>query len=139
MALPTELQAGDSAANQTRVGEVLDTPPRLQRRLLELVEREQRELAAFLRPVQPARYQAFMDFMQRRMDGMADGRGRCDGRRDGRRRCGCRFGRPSRFSACYRRGRPWRPPSIATGTAIAALSQGRRGGRLDLAPGWRNR
>ena len=82
MSLRTELQAGD-AANQARVGEVLDTLLRLQRRRLELVEREQRELAAFLTPVQRARYQAFVDFMQRRMDDMADGRVRGDGRRGG--------------------------------------------------------
>ena len=82
MALRTELQAGD-AANQARVGEVLDTLLRLQRRRLELVEREQRELAGFLTPVQRARYQAFVDFMQRRMDAMADGRGRGEARRGG--------------------------------------------------------
>ena len=82
MSLRTELQAGD-AANQAKVSEVLDTLLRLQRRRLELVEREQRELAAFLTPVQRARYQAFVDFLQRRMDDMADGRGRGDGRRGG--------------------------------------------------------
>ena len=81
--LRTELQAGDNAANQARVAEVLDTLLRLQRRRLELVEREQRELAAFLTPVQRARYQAFVDFMQRRMDDMSDGRGRGEGRRGG--------------------------------------------------------
>ena len=83
MSLRAELQAGDASANQARVGELLDTLLRLQRSRLELVEREQRELAAFLTPVQRARYQGFVDFMQRRMDDMADGRGRGDGRRGG--------------------------------------------------------
>ena len=83
LALRAELQAGDSGANQARVAEVLDTLLRLQRRRLDLVEREQRELAAFLTPVQRARYQAFVDFIQRRTDDMAYGRGRGDGRRGG--------------------------------------------------------
>lgn len=85
VALRTELQAADDAVNQARVGELLDALLRLQRSRLELVEREQRELSAFLTPVQRARYQAFVDFMQRRMDDMSDGRGRGDGRPDGRR------------------------------------------------------
>ena len=83
VALRTELEAADNAVNQTRVAELLDTLLRLQRSRLELVEREQRELAAFLTPVQRAKYQAFADFMQRRLDDMSDGRGRGDGRRGG--------------------------------------------------------
>jgi hypothetical protein len=81
MALRTELQVGDNAVNQARVGELLDTMLRLQRNRLDLVEREHRELSAFLTPVQRARYQAFVDFMQRRMDDMSDGRARGEGRR----------------------------------------------------------
>ena len=72
--LRTELANADDQVNQSRVAELLDTVLRLQRSRLELVEREQRELAAFLTPVQRARYQAFVDFVQRRMDDM-DGRG----------------------------------------------------------------
>jgi len=83
IALRTELQATDNAVNQARVAELLDTLLRLQRNRLELVEREQRELSAFLTPVQRARYQAFADFMQRRLDDMADGRGRGEGLRGG--------------------------------------------------------
>lgn len=83
IALRTELQAADTAVNQARVAELLDTLLRLQRNRLELVEREQRELSAFLTPVQRARYQAFVDFMQRRLDDMADGRGRGAGLRGG--------------------------------------------------------
>ena len=109
VSLRTELQAGD-AANQARVGEVLDTLLRLQRRRLELVEREQRELAGFLTPVQRARYQAFVDFMQRRMDAMADGRGRGEARGDGRR--GGDPGLPGAPGGMGRGGR--RPPPPAT-------------------------
>jgi hypothetical protein len=75
--LRAELAVADANVNQARVAELLDTVLRLQRARLELVEREQRELAAFLTPLQRARYQAFVDFVQRRMDDM-------DGRRDGR-------------------------------------------------------
>ena len=72
--LRTELANPDDRVNQQRVAELLDTVLRLQRSRLELVEREQRELSSFLTPVQRARYQAFVDFVQRRMDDM-DGRG----------------------------------------------------------------
>ena len=75
--LRTELANPDDRVNQQRVGELLETVLRVQRGRLELVEREQRELAAFLTPLQRARYQAFVDFVQRRMDDL-------DGRRDGR-------------------------------------------------------
>ena len=72
--LRTELANPDDRVNQQRVGELLDTVLRLQRARLELVEREQHELSTFLTPTQRARYQAFVDFVQRRMDDM-DGRG----------------------------------------------------------------
>ena len=75
--LRAELANPDDRVNQTRVAELLDTVLRVQRGRIELVEREQRELSAFLTPLQRARYQAFVDFVQRRMDDM-------DGRRDGR-------------------------------------------------------
>jgi len=75
--LRAELANPEDRVNQARVAELLDTVLRVQRGRLELVEREQRELAAFLTPLQRARYQAFVDFLQRRMDDM-------DGRRDGR-------------------------------------------------------
>ena len=79
---PAELANPDDQVNQTRVAELLDTVLRLQRSRLELVEREQRELATFLTPVQRARYQAFVDFVQRRMDDM-DGRGGARGGQPG--------------------------------------------------------
>lgn len=82
-ALRAELGAADNAVNQAKVGELLEKLLRVQRGRLELVEREQRELSAFLNPVQRARYQAYVEAMQRRMDDMSDGRGRGDGRRGG--------------------------------------------------------
>ena len=72
--LRTELANPDDRVNQARVAELLEMVLRLQRSRLELVEREQRELSSFLTPMQRARYQAFVDFVQRRMDDM-DGRG----------------------------------------------------------------
>jgi Spy/CpxP family protein refolding chaperone len=77
IALRAELANPEDRINQARVAELLDTVLRVQRSRLDLVDREQRELAAFLTPVQRARFQAFVDFVQRRMDDM-------DGRRDGR-------------------------------------------------------
>lgn len=82
-ALRAELGAADNAVNQAKVGELLESLLRVQRSRLELVEREQRELSAFLNPVQRARYQAYVEAMQRRMDDMSDGRGRGDSRRGG--------------------------------------------------------
>jgi hypothetical protein len=71
--LRTELANTDDRVNQQRVAELLETVTRLQRSRLELVEREQRELSAFLTPVQRARYQGFVESVQRRMDDL-DGR-----------------------------------------------------------------
>ena len=113
IALRAELQAGENA-NQARVSELLDTLLRLQRDRLELVEREQRELSAFLTPVQRARYQAFVDFMQRRMDDMSDGRGRGDATRAGALGQDVRRGDPSAPARGQGRGgkRP-PPPQVA--------------------------
>ena len=80
--LRTELANPDDRVNQARVAELLETVLRLQRSRLELVEREQRELSSFLTPMQRARYQAFVDFVQRRMDDM-DGRGGARGGQPG--------------------------------------------------------
>ena len=77
IALRAELAKPEDGVNQPRVAELLDTVLKLQRSRLDLVDREQRELAAFLTPVQRARFQAFVEMVQRRMDDM-------DGRRDGR-------------------------------------------------------
>jgi hypothetical protein len=46
---------------------LLDEMPRLERRRVELMEREQRELAKFLSPVQRARYFGLQDELRRGM------------------------------------------------------------------------
>jgi Spy/CpxP family protein refolding chaperone len=65
-AMRTELLAGDNA-NETRVAELLEQMPRLERRRIELLEQEQRELARFLTPLQRARYFALQDELRRGM------------------------------------------------------------------------
>jgi hypothetical protein len=53
--LRQEMMAGNSA-NQQHVSDLLDAAIRMQRQRLGIVEAEQKELAAFLTPVQRARY-----------------------------------------------------------------------------------
>lgn len=65
-AMREELLAGDNA-NETRIAELLEQMPRLERRRLELLEQEQKELAKFLSPVQRARYFALQDELRRGM------------------------------------------------------------------------
>jgi Spy/CpxP family protein refolding chaperone len=67
MALRDEVLAGESA-NQTKVAELLDQTLRVQRRRLDLLETEQRELATFMTPVQRAMYFGIQDEMRRRME-----------------------------------------------------------------------
>jgi len=55
--LRQEMMAGNSA-NQQRVSDLLDASLRLQHQRLSVVETEQKDLAAFLTPVQRARYLA---------------------------------------------------------------------------------
>lgn len=83
MALREQLMRRDSA-DQRRVGTLVDQLISVQRRRIDLVEQEQRELAGFLTPVQRATYLSMQDQMRRRMEEM----------RGGRRRPGAR-GRPS--------------------------------------------
>jgi periplasmic protein CpxP/Spy len=59
--------------NQARVGELLDEMQRVQRARLELVESEQRQLAAFMSPVQRARYFALQEQFRRRLEEMRRG------------------------------------------------------------------
>jgi Spy/CpxP family protein refolding chaperone len=61
-----ELLAGDNA-NETKVAELLEQMPRLERRRIDLLEQEQRELAKFLSAVQRARYFALQDELRRNM------------------------------------------------------------------------
>jgi Spy/CpxP family protein refolding chaperone len=78
MAMRRELMAGDKAS-EAKVGELLDQMPGLERRRLDLMEREQKELAKFLSPIQRVRYFGLqeelrrgMQEMQRRRMGMDD-------------------------------------------------------------------
>ncbi|MCE2903287.1 MAG: hypothetical protein ACK6DP_04695 [Gemmatimonas sp.] len=66
LAMRRELLAGRNA-NEVRVAELLDAMPALERRRLDLVDQEQRELAKFLSPVQRARYLALQDELRRSM------------------------------------------------------------------------
>jgi len=65
-AMREELLAGDNA-NVSKVADLLEQMPRLERRRIELMEQEQRELSKFLSPVQRARYFALQDELRRNM------------------------------------------------------------------------
>ncbi len=65
-ALRAELMAGN-AANQEKVGSLLDQLFRLQRRRLDIVDSEQRDLGRFLTPVQRAKYFGLQNQMRKRM------------------------------------------------------------------------
>lgn len=65
-ALRRELTAG-ARANEARVAEILEQMPKLERRKLELLEAEQRELSTFLTAIQRARYFALQDELRRSM------------------------------------------------------------------------
>jgi periplasmic protein CpxP/Spy len=66
--------------NQTRVSALLDASIRLQKQRIALIEAEQKELAAFLTPVQRARYLALQAQFRNRADQLSrqnsGGRGR---------------------------------------------------------------
>ena len=62
-----QLLAGDSASNDT-IALLLERMPRLERRKIDLMEAEQKELAQFLSPLQRARYVALQDEIRRNMD-----------------------------------------------------------------------
>lgn len=65
-ALRNEMTAGEKA-NEAKVGELLDQMPGLERRKLELMESEQRDLAKFLSPTQRAQYFGLQDELRRGM------------------------------------------------------------------------
>ncbi|MBY0489076.1 MAG: Spy/CpxP family protein refolding chaperone, partial [Gemmatimonadaceae bacterium] len=65
-AMRQELLAGDKA-NEAKVADLLEQLPRLERRRVDLMEREQRELAKFLSPLQRARYFGLQDELRRGM------------------------------------------------------------------------
>jgi periplasmic protein CpxP/Spy len=56
--------------NEQRISELLDQVSRMERQRLDLMEREQRELAKFLSPSQRARYLALQDELRRNMQDM---------------------------------------------------------------------
>lgn len=70
-ALRAELVAGD-AANQQKVAGLLDQLMRLQRRRLDLVENEQREIGKFLTPVQRAKYLGLQTEIRKRLEELRD-------------------------------------------------------------------
>lgn len=65
-ALRNEMTAGEKA-NEVKVGELLDQMPGLERRKLDLMESEQRDLAKFLTATQRARYFGLQDELRRGM------------------------------------------------------------------------
>jgi Spy/CpxP family protein refolding chaperone len=94
LAMRREMLAGDKA-DEARVAQLLDAIPQLERRRVDLLDQEQRELATVLSPIQRARYFALQDELrrglqelQRRRLGARDDReppGSPAARRDGRR------------------------------------------------------
>lgn len=70
-ALRAELLAGNGA-NQQKVSGLLDQLLRLQRRRLDIVDNEQRELGKFLTPVQRAKYFGLQNEMRRRAQELRD-------------------------------------------------------------------
>jgi Spy/CpxP family protein refolding chaperone len=78
MTLRRQLMAGDSASQET-VADVLERMPGMERRRIDLMEAEQRELARFLTPVQRARYIALQEEIRRNMEQIRERRGSSDG------------------------------------------------------------
>ncbi len=64
-ALRAELVLGD-AANQSKVGQLLDQQLQLQRQRIDLIQSEQRELGNFLTPVQRAKYFGLQNEIRKR-------------------------------------------------------------------------
>ncbi|MFL5576182.1 MAG: hypothetical protein ACJ79S_09485, partial [Gemmatimonadaceae bacterium] len=58
----------EGAANQQRVDELIRSAIQIQRQRLDLVEREQQELAGFMTPVQRARYLDLQEKLRRRVE-----------------------------------------------------------------------
>ena len=71
--LRAEVLAGDSA-NQSKVSGLLDQALKIQQRRLDLTAEEQRELSAFMTPVQRAKYFAIQDDLRRRMEELRQNR-----------------------------------------------------------------
>ncbi|MFY7921406.1 MAG: Spy/CpxP family protein refolding chaperone [Gemmatimonas sp.] len=65
-AMRDELEVGENA-NEARISELLEQMPTLERRRLDLMEQELKELSKFLSPLQRARYFALQDELRRGM------------------------------------------------------------------------
>ncbi|MBC7791837.1 MAG: hypothetical protein H7Z74_17965 [Anaerolineae bacterium] len=89
MGVREEVLAGDKA-DQNRVARLLDQMVKVQRERLSLLEQEQRDLAAFLTPVQRAKYMAVQEQIRNRMDEMRQNR---EGKQGAARRPGKGLGR----------------------------------------------
>ena len=72
----------DSTASNDEVASLLDRAMRLQRQRLDLMESEQKELSAFLTPIQRAKYFGLLEQVRRQMDDMRSRR-EGEGRRPG--------------------------------------------------------
>ena len=66
-ALRAEVLAGDSA-DQGKVSNLLDDLLKIQRRRLDLTESEQKELSAFMSPIQRAKYFGIQDELRQRLE-----------------------------------------------------------------------
>lgn len=64
------LQATDETGNESKVAELMERAIRVQRSRLDLLENEQRELSAFLTPIQRAKYMGIQEQLRRRADEM---------------------------------------------------------------------
>lgn len=75
MSLREELIAGDSS-RQRQIGELMDRMVKAQRQRIDLLEEEQRELGAFLTPMQRAKYFGFEEQLRQRLNQMRQEGGR---------------------------------------------------------------
>lgn len=64
------IDGSEDAAAQERVAQLLERAMKVQRARLDLVETEQRELSAFLTPLQRAKYLGLQEQLRRRVDEM---------------------------------------------------------------------
>jgi hypothetical protein len=71
--LRTQVLAGENA-DQARIATALDRVLQLQRERIDLQMEEQRQLAAFMSPLQRAKYAALQEQIRRRVEGMRAGR-----------------------------------------------------------------
>lgn len=74
MAMRDLLITGDTAS-QGKVSAAIDRMLQIQRQRFDLLEQEQRELAAYLSPMQRARFLGMQEQMRRRVDNLRAGRG----------------------------------------------------------------